>query len=50
MDEPDTSKGVPYPRAPTPNFELTVLTGYVLGEGANAYCMGSGRVVAARLI
>ncbi len=38
------------PRAPTPSIELTVLTGYVLGEGAHAYCMGSGRAVAARLI
>lgn len=50
VDKPDSSKGVPYPRAPTPSTELTVLTGYVLGEGAHAYCMGSGRVVAARLI
>lgn len=50
VDELDASKGVPYPRAPSPSFEFTVLTGDVLGEGANAYYMGSGRVVAARLI
>ncbi|KAK2876955.1 hypothetical protein Q8A67_021051 [Cirrhinus molitorella] len=27
VDKPDSSKGVPYPRAPTPSAELTVLTG-----------------------
>lgn len=35
---PDSSKGAPYPRATSPSSELTVLTGYVLGEGAHAYC------------